>query len=44
MGAIDNKHTTIQNRGVHGPITGKAMMRIICFDHITTATTPIPSL
>ncbi len=25
-------------------ITGKTMMRIICFDHITFATTPLPNL
>ena len=35
---------TIQNMGIHGSITGKTMMRIICFDHITTATTPLPNL
>ncbi len=29
----------IQNMGIHGSITGKTVMRIICFDHITTATT-----
>ena len=23
---------------------GKTMMRILCFDHITTATTPLPNL
>ena len=34
---------TIQNMGTHGSITGKTMMRIICFDHITTATTPLPN-
>ncbi len=35
---------TIQNMGIHGSITGKTIMRIICFDHITTATTPLPNL
>jgi len=30
--------------GIHGSITGKTMMCIICFDHITTATTPLPNL
>jgi len=30
--------------GIHGSITGKTMMRIICFDHITTATIPLPNL
>jgi len=35
---------TIQNMGTHGSITGKTMTRIICFDHITTATTPLPNL
>ena len=30
--------------GVHGSITGKTIMRITCFDHITTATTPLPNL
>ena len=35
-------------RGYHsdygyGSITGKTMMRIIYFDHITTATTPLPN-
>jgi len=30
--------------GTHGSITGKTMTRIICFDHITTATTPLPNL
>jgi len=35
---------TIQNMGTHGSITGKTMTRIICFDHITTATTPPPNL
>ena len=34
---------TIQNIGIHGSITGKTMMRIICFDHITSATTPLPN-
>ena len=29
---------------IHGSITGKRMTRIICFDHITTATTPLPNL
>jgi len=28
----------------NGSITGKTMTRIICFDHITTATTPLPNL
>jgi len=32
------------NMGTHGSITGKTMTRIICFDHITTATTPLPNL
>ena len=27
--------------GIHGSITGKTMIRIICFDHMTTATTPV---
>lgn len=31
----------IQNMGIHGSIAGKIMTRIICFDFITTATTPI---
>jgi len=35
---------TIQNMGIHGSITGKTMTRIICVDHITTATTPPPNL
>jgi len=35
---------TIQNMGIHGSITGKMMTRIICFDHITTDTTPLPNL
>jgi len=30
--------------GIHGSITGKTMMGIICFDHITTATIPLPNL
>ena len=30
--------------GIHGSIAGETMMRIICFDHITTATTPLPDL
>ena len=29
--------------GTHGSITGKTMMRIKCFDHLTTATTPLPN-
>ena len=29
--------------GTHGSITGKTMTRIICFDHITTATTCVYS-
>ena len=36
--------TVRQFGGSHGSITGKAMIRIICFDHITTATTPLPNL
>ena len=39
-----NNEDTIQNMEIHGSITGKTMMRIICFDHITTATTPLPHL
>ena len=35
---------TIQNMGIHGSITGKTIKRIICFDHITTTTTPLPNL
>ena len=34
----------IQNMGIHCSITGKTMARIICFDHITTATPPLPNL
>jgi len=34
----------IQIMGIHGSITGKMMMRIICFDHTTTVTTPLPNL
>ena len=41
--ALEILEDTIQNMGIHGSITGKAMMRIICFDHITTATTPLPN-
>ena len=33
----------IPTMGTHGSITGKTMTRIICFDHITTATTPLPN-
>ena len=32
---------TIQNMGIHVSITGKTMMRIIFFDHKTTAATPL---
>jgi len=31
----------IQNMGIRGSITGKMITRIICFEHITTATTPL---
>jgi len=41
--ALEIPEDTIQNMGTHGSITGKTMMRIICFDHITTATTPLPN-
>ena len=30
--------------GIHGSIAGKMMTRIICFDHTTTVTTPLPNL
>ncbi len=34
-----------QNMGILGSITGKTMARIIiCFDHITTVTPPLPNL
>jgi len=33
----------IKNMGIHGSITGKMITRIICFDYITTATTPLPN-
>ena len=42
--ALEIAEGTIQNMGTHGSITGKTMTRIICFDHITTATTPLPNL
>ena len=42
--ALEIPEDTIQNVGTHGSITGKTMTRIICFDHITTATTPFPNL
>ena len=42
--ALEIAEDTIQNMGTHGSITGKTMTRIICFDHITTATTPFPNL
>jgi len=42
--ALEIPEDTTQNMGIHGSITGKTMMRIICFDHITTATTPLPNL
>jgi len=41
--ALEIPEDTIQNMGIHGSITGKTMMRIICFDH-TAATTPLPNL
>jgi len=42
--ALEIAEDTIQNMGTHRSITGKTMTRIICFDHITTATTPLPNL
>jgi len=42
--ALEIAEGTIQNMGTLGSITGKTMTRIICFDHITTATTPLPNL
>jgi len=42
--ALEIPEDTIKNMGTHGSITGKTMMRIICFDHITTATTPLSNL
>jgi len=39
--ALEIPEDTIQNMGI---TTGKMMMRTICFDHITTATTPLPNL
>jgi len=41
--ACAGREDTIQNMGIHGSITGKTMMLIICFDH-TTATTPLQNL
>ena len=41
---VEIPEDTIQNMGIHGSITGKTMMRIIYFDHITTATAPLPNL
>ena len=41
--ALEIPEDNIQNMGIHGSITGKTMTRIICFDHITTATTPLPN-
>ena len=41
--ALEILQDTIQNMGTHGSITGKTMMRN-SFDHITTATTPLPNL
>ena len=38
------QENTIQNVGIQGSITGKTIMRIICLDHITTATTPLSNL
>jgi len=35
---------TNPNMGIHSSMTGNPMMRIISFDHITTATTPLPNL
>jgi len=35
---------TFQAIEIYDSITGKMMMRVICFDHITTATTPLPNL
>ena len=44
MHALEILEDTIQNMGINDSITGKTTMRIICFDHITTATTPLPKL
>jgi len=40
---VGNARGYNQNMGIHGSITGKMMARIICFDHTTTATTPLPN-
>ena len=37
MHALEIPEDSIQNMGMHDSITGKTMMRIICFDHITTS-------
>ena len=39
-----HKKTSYIKNDTHGSITGKTMTRITCFDHITTATTPLPNL
>jgi len=42
--ALEIPEDTIQNMGIYGSITGKTMMLIICFDHVTTATTILSNL
>jgi len=32
-----------RNMGAHGSITWKIMTRVICFNYITIATTPLPN-
>jgi len=41
--SLEMSEDIIQIMGTHGSITGKMKTRIICFDQITTATTPLPN-
>jgi len=41
--ALEMPGDSTQNTGVHGLMKEKITTRISCFDHVTTATNPLPN-